>query len=60
MSEAFFEDLELPKPDFFLSAGSGTHAVQTAKIMVTFEELCRKEEPDLVIVVGDVNSTMGW
>ena len=56
MSEAFFEDLELPKPDFFLSAGSGTHAVQTAKIMVTFEELCQKEKPDLIIVVGDVNS----
>ena len=58
MSEAFFEDLELPKPDFFLSAGSGTHAVQTAKIMVSFEELCRNEKPDLIIVVGDVNSTL--
>ncbi|MBW2079247.1 MAG: UDP-N-acetylglucosamine 2-epimerase, partial [Deltaproteobacteria bacterium] len=58
MSEAFFEDLELPKPDFFLSAGSGSHAVQTAKIMVTFEELCQKERPDLIIVVGDVNSTL--
>jgi UDP-N-acetylglucosamine 2-epimerase (non-hydrolysing) len=58
MSEAFFEDLELPKPDFFLDAGSGTHAVQTAKIMVAFEELCRKEKPDLIIVVGDVNSTL--
>ena len=58
MSEAFFEDLELPKPDFFLNAGSGTHAVQTAKIMVTFEELCQNERPDLIIVVGDVNSTL--
>ena len=58
MSEAFFEDLELPKPDFFLSAGSGTHAVQTAKIMVTFEELCQNERPDLIIVVGDVDSTL--
>jgi len=58
MSEAFFEDLELPKPDFFLSAGSGTHAVQTAKIMVNFEELCQNERPDLIIVVGDVNSTL--
>jgi UDP-N-acetylglucosamine 2-epimerase (non-hydrolysing) len=58
MSEAFFEDLELPKPDFFLNAGSGTHAVQTAKIMVGFEELCQKEKPDLIIVVGDVNSTL--
>ena len=58
MSEAFFEDLELPKPNYFLDAGSGTHAVQTAKIMVAFEELCRKETPDLIIVVGDVNSTL--
>ena len=58
MSEAFFEDLELPKPDFFLSAGSGSHAVQTAKIMVAFEELCRSEKPTLIIVVGDVNSTL--
>jgi hypothetical protein len=45
MSEAFFEDLELPKPDFFLSAGSGSHAVQTAKIMVAFEELCQNQRP---------------
>ena len=58
MSQAFFEDLELPKPDFFLGAGSGSHAVQTAKVMVAFEELCQKEKPDLVIVVGDVNSTL--
>jgi UDP-N-acetylglucosamine 2-epimerase (non-hydrolysing) len=54
MSEAFFEDLELPKPDFFLNAGSGSHAVQTAKIMTTFEELCVKEQPDVVIVVGKI------
>ena len=58
MSEAFFDDLRLPKPHFFLSAGSGTHAVQTAKIMVAFEELCQKEKPVLIIVVGDVNSTL--
>jgi UDP-N-acetylglucosamine 2-epimerase (non-hydrolysing) len=58
MSEAFFKDLELPKPDFFLNAGSGTHAVQTGKIMVAFEELCRNEQPNLIIVVGDVNSTL--
>ena len=58
MSEAFFEDLELPEPHFFLNAGSGTHAVQTAKIMVAFEELCQKERPDLLVVVGDVNSTL--
>ncbi|MEW6442603.1 MAG: UDP-N-acetylglucosamine 2-epimerase (non-hydrolyzing) [bacterium] len=58
MSQAFFEDLEIPEPDFFLEAGSGSHAVQTARIMVAFEEVCEKEEPDLVMVVGDVNSTL--
>jgi len=58
MSQAFFEDLELPKPDFFLNGGSGSHAVQTAKIMTAFEELCQKNKPDLVMVVGDVNSTL--
>ncbi len=58
MSQAFFEDLELPAPDFFLEAGSGSHAHQTAKIMVAFEEVCEREHPDLVVVVGDVNSTL--
>ena len=58
MSEALFEDLELPEPHFFLNAGSGTHSVQTARIMVAFEELCQEEKPNLVIVVGDVNSTL--
>ncbi len=58
MSQAFFDDLELPRPDFFLDAGSGSHAVQTAKIMVAFEEVCREQQPDLVMVVGDVNSTL--
>jgi UDP-N-acetylglucosamine 2-epimerase (non-hydrolysing) len=58
MSEAFFKDLEIPEPDAFLNAGSGSHAVQTAKIMVAFEELCEQEKPDVVIVVGDVNSTL--
>ena len=58
MSQAFFDDLELPRPDFFLEAGSGSHAVQTAKIMVAFEKVCLDEQPDIVIVVGDVNSTL--
>ncbi|OPX18876.1 MAG: UDP-N-acetylglucosamine 2-epimerase (non-hydrolyzing) [Desulfobacca sp. 4484_104] len=58
MSQAFFDDLELPKPDFFLNAGSGSHAVQTAKIMVAFEAVCQEHRPDLVLVVGDVNSTL--
>lgn len=58
MSQAFFDDLELPEPDYFLNAGSGSHAEQTAKIMVAFEQTCRDENPDLIIVVGDVNSTL--
>ena len=58
MSQAFFDDLDLPVPDFHLEAGSGTHAVQTAKIMVAFERSCAEEKPDWVVVVGDVNSTL--
>ncbi|MDJ0781124.1 MAG: UDP-N-acetylglucosamine 2-epimerase (non-hydrolyzing) [Desulfosarcinaceae bacterium] len=58
MSQAFFEDLDLPQPDYALAAGSGSHAVQTAKIMVAFEQVCMTEHPDLVMVVGDVNSTL--
>ena len=58
MSQTFFDDLELPAPDYFLDAGSGSHAVQTAKVMVAFEKVCLEVEPDLVIVVGDVNSTL--
>jgi UDP-N-acetylglucosamine 2-epimerase (non-hydrolysing) len=58
MSDVFFEELGLPKPDIHLGVGSGSHAVQTAKIMVEFEKVVEAEKPDLVIVVGDVNSTM--
>jgi UDP-N-acetylglucosamine 2-epimerase (non-hydrolysing) len=58
MSTAFFAELELPEPHFFLNAGSGSHAVQTARIMTAFEEVCVTEQPCLVIVVGDVNSTL--
>lgn len=58
MSQAFFADLELPEPDFFLNAGSGSHAEQTAKIMVAFEKVCEEQKPELVMVVGDVNSTL--
>jgi UDP-N-acetylglucosamine 2-epimerase (non-hydrolysing) len=57
MSKLFFQDLELPEPDAYLGIGSGTHAEQTARIMVEFEKVIDKEKPDLVIVVGDVNST---
>ena len=58
MSQAFFDDLEIPKPDHFLEAGSGSHAEQTARIMTSFEKICERERPDVVIVVGDVNSTL--
>lgn len=58
MSKSFFVDLGMPKPDINLEVGSGSHAEQTAKIMVEFEKVCLQEKPDLVIVVGDVNSTM--
>jgi UDP-N-acetylglucosamine 2-epimerase (non-hydrolysing) len=58
MSRIFFEDLKIPEPDFFLGVGSGTHAQQTAKVMVEFEKAVEKERPDLVVVVGDVNSTL--
>jgi len=58
MSQTFFRDFELPEPHFYLDAGSGTHATQTAKIMTAFEEICLKERPGIVIVVGDVNSTL--
>lgn len=58
MSRAFFNDLGMPKPDIDLGVGSGSHAEQTGRVMVEFEKVCLKEKPDLVIVVGDVNSTM--
>ncbi|MHC1729271.1 MAG: non-hydrolyzing UDP-N-acetylglucosamine 2-epimerase [Syntrophobacteraceae bacterium] len=58
MSDIFFHDLGIPEPDFHLGSGSGSHAVQTAKIMMTFEKLCEQERPALVMVVGDVNSTL--
>lgn len=58
MSRVFFEDLELPEPDIYLGVGAGTHAEQTGKIMIELEKALLKEKPDLVIVVGDVNSTL--
>ncbi len=58
MSKVFFEDLELPKPDYYLGVGSGSHAEQTAKVMIEFEKILLEEKPDLIIVVGDVNSTI--
>lgn len=58
MSQGFFVDLGMPAPDVDLGVGSGSHAEQTARVMVEFEKVCIREKPDLVIVVGDVNSTM--
>jgi UDP-N-acetylglucosamine 2-epimerase (non-hydrolysing) len=58
MSRVFFEDLELPAPDVYLGVGSGTHAEQTGRVMIEFERIVLAERPDLIIVVGDVNSTL--
>ena len=58
MSQIFFQELKIPKPDYNLGVGSGSHAWQTAKIMEKLEPVILKEKPDLVIVVGDVNSTL--
>jgi len=58
MSDVFFTDLGMPVPDIHLGVGSGTHAEQTAKVMVGFEKVCFEEKPDLVVVAGDVNSTL--
>jgi UDP-N-acetylglucosamine 2-epimerase (non-hydrolysing) len=58
MSDAFFRDLELPEPDFHLGVGSGSHAVQTANVMESFEPVLLETRPDWVVVVGDVNSTL--
>lgn len=58
MSEGFFDDLGIPKPDINLEVGSGSHAVQTAEIMKRFEPVLLAEQPDVLLVVGDVNSTI--
>jgi UDP-N-acetylglucosamine 2-epimerase (non-hydrolysing) len=58
MSDIFFEQLGLPRPDINLEIGSGSHAVQTAQVLQRFEEVVLARRPDLVIVYGDVNSTM--
>ncbi len=58
MSKIFFDDLGMPKPDIYLGVGSGSHAKQTAQIMIDFEEICEENKPSMVIVAGDVNSTI--
>ncbi len=58
MSGRFFDELEIPRPDVSLDVGSGSHAVQTAEVMKRIEPVLEREQPDLVLVVGDVNSTV--
>jgi UDP-N-acetylglucosamine 2-epimerase (non-hydrolysing) len=58
MSDIFFEQLEMPKPHYFLGIGGGSHTEVTAKTMLAFEKVILKEQPDLVLVVGDVNATL--
>ncbi len=59
LSKIFFEDLAIPRPDLELEVGSGSHAQQTAEIMRRFEPILQAEQPEAVLVVGDVNSTIG-
>ena len=58
MSKVFFKDLGLPQPDIYLGIGSGSHAIQTAKAMTEFDTVMNERKPDVVVVVGDVNSTL--
>lgn len=58
MSDVFFQDLGLSEPDIHLGVGSGSHAEQTAQVMMAYEKVLIEKQPDLVVVVGDVNSTM--
>jgi UDP-N-acetylglucosamine 2-epimerase (non-hydrolysing) len=58
MSDIFFQDLGLPSPHIHLGIGSGTHAEQTGQVMIAYEKVLLEYQPDLVIVVGDVNSTI--
>jgi UDP-N-acetylglucosamine 2-epimerase (non-hydrolysing) len=58
MSASFLQDLNLPEPDIYLGVGSGSHAEQTARVMLAYEKVCLEEPPDYIVVVGDVNSTM--
>jgi UDP-N-acetylglucosamine 2-epimerase (non-hydrolysing) len=58
LSRVFFDELALPEPDIYLGVGSGSHATQTARIMLAFEQELLREKPAVVVVVGDVNSTL--
>lgn len=58
LSGAFFRDLSIPEPDIYLGVGSGNHGEQTGRIMIEFEKVAEREKPSLIVVVGDVNSTL--
>jgi dipeptidyl-peptidase-3 len=58
MSDAFFTDLQLPRPHVHLGVGSGSHAEQTGNVMIAYEKICLEARPDWIVVVGDVNSTL--
>ena len=58
MSKVFFDDLGMPKPDIYMGIGSGSHAYQTGTVMIEFEKICQEKDPSMVVVVGDVNSTV--
>ncbi len=58
MSDVFFQDLQLPEPDIHLGVGSGSHAEQTGQVMIAYEKVLLESRPDMVVVVGDVNSTV--
>ena len=58
MSDVFFRDLRLPEPVFHLNVGSGSHAEQTGGVMIAYEKVCMENRPDVIVVVGDVNSTV--
>ncbi len=58
MSKVFFDDLGMPRPDIYMGIGSGSHAYQTGTVMIEFEKICQEKDPAMVVVVGDVNSTV--
>ena len=58
MSDVFFEELDIPKPDYFLNIGSGNHGEQTGKMLMAIEQILLNEKPDYVMVYGDTNSTL--
>jgi UDP-N-acetylglucosamine 2-epimerase (non-hydrolysing) len=58
MSGVFFEELGMPEPDVHLGVGSGTHAQQTARVMIEIEPVLEGEKPDVTVLAGDVNSTL--